>query len=291
MKLTFCCIYANANEIIILESSNSPLSKMVQTHMEFLVANHFEQASSADLQVIANALLASYNYTQADLKYDKMIAKVLMTLWMLKTKNDQSDELVQKLTYLIKKLNDAFVYRKETQNIWHVIMQYLDLDEQRNAAHIFEAIALERVKIVQEYLHNNSGLLMNSCAQTQEYNQKAAIRINSIASVFKAFEEMPFEGEEHERAFAILNSAYSLVLTLEAEQPKLIAAMNPIIQHVEDASLMNIALDSLYYAQFYYFLQSNYSNGEPVLLFDQKGLIPEQQRTKTLPVVYYNKDL
>jgi hypothetical protein len=260
--------------------------------MECLIDTYFERVSGDEIQLVANALFASYQYAQADIKYDKVVSKILMTLWKLKTKNDSPEELTQKLTHLIKKLNRLFMHRKETQKIWQVVMQYFDLQEQSNAVKIFEAIAFERMKIVEEYLHNNSGLLISSCAQMHENNQKSAMRIHSIASMFNAFNEMPFGDEEHERAFSILNSAYSMALALEAEQPKLIAAISPIMQHVEDVSLMNIVLDRLYYAQFYNLFKTRCFNGGPVMIFDQNGIIPEQQRNTLLPsVCYCNNDL
>jgi len=281
----------HAKEINIIESSNSPLSKMVSSHMKCLVDTYFEQVSVDEMQLVANALSASYQYAQADIKYDKILSKILMTLWKLKTKNNSSEELTKKLSHLIKKLNRSFMQKQETENVWQAIIQYFDLHQQNNAVKIFEAIAFERMKIVEEYLHNNNGLLVNSCSQTHENNHKLAIRINSIANMFKAFEEMPFEGQEHERAFALLNSAYSLVLALEAEQPKLIEAINPIMQHIEDVSLMNMVLDSLYYAQFSTVLKNNFDN-EPVIFFDQVGILPELQKTVPLPTVCYcNNDL
>lgn len=290
MFFNVCINQAQIKEIVILEPTASPFSKRVEKHIELLAAEHFEQASSYDIQLVVNAILASYQCVTIDLKYDSLLSKLLSTLGKLKATHDEED--VAKFVRLSKKFIQVSKEKMAATAVWHAVTNYLEKPEQKNAAIIFEAIAQERVKILQEYLHNTKELLFNSCAQVQDYNQKAAQRIHGIANVFKAVYEMPYEGDPEEHAFAALNLAYSLVLALEKEHSKLMRALKPIQHHVEDVALINSMLDSLYYAECYGFLKRTQNGDDTKILFDQKGLIPEEKRGMPLPyVVYCNEDL
>lgn len=282
---------AHIKEIVILEPSTSPFSKMVEKHVAHLATNYFEQVSSHDIQVIVNALLASYQCAKADLKYDTLVSKILVNLWKLKTDHNK-EEAITKFITLSKKFIRINEQKTLAAAVWHGVTEYLDAPEQENAAYIFAQIAEERIKIVQEYLDNNKELFFQSCMQAQEYNQKAAQRIHSIANVFKAVCEMPFDGSQEEHSLAALNTAYKMALALEEEQPKLMNALKPILHHIEDVILMNIMLDSLYYAECYSFLKKQHNGEDTMILFDYDGFIPEDKRADHLPyVVYCNEGL
>ena len=128
---------AFTKEIVILEPSMSPFSKMVEKHVSFLATHYFQDASSHDIQIIVNALLASYQYAKVDLKYETLASKLIANLWKLK--NDPTkEEALAKFIALSKKFIRVAEQKKLTTQTWDAIAGYLDAPEQKTyCARIF----------------------------------------------------------------------------------------------------------------------------------------------------------
>jgi hypothetical protein len=276
----------------IFSNSEKELEQDLKTSILHNLDDYFKTNESLEaLQLLCNIFLRAIDYSQLDIKLNKIKQKLVFSILSLKnsTSDNKSERILKRINTLIKKLNKCKEKHTIAHVVWDKATHFLDQPEQKKAADIMKIIALERLMLLEKSLESHGEQFIALISNLKNDFQQSALRINSLGNCFQALNDdaLPLSKKTNYKNLEKLELANTFLLSLEKET-LLLNKNNAVFAHYYDSMLQfSLMIDNVYYQSMHEYLMKNSSEKYQMIMFNLHGLIPEDQRTELLPHVVH----
>jgi hypothetical protein len=258
-------------------------------HISENVAKSFNAGALTpnDLQLLCNIFFFAEQYGKINIKLYHVRQKLVFHCLQAKTAKNEAS--MEKLIKYAHKLDLYDKKHHEALQLWNAATAYLDEPGQEKITETMRHYALEQLRLVEEYLQSNNEGLNTLFGFLKNNIQQTALQTHSIGNCFQAIIDgtLPANHESPYFYSEKIELADRLITHLEKEIVSYTNCLKEFNNQYDRVLILSNKIDTIYYQIFYECLLSYFPEDTNLrtIMFNEKGLIPEDQRIEFLPHV------
>ena len=267
------------------------LKNKINSSLEIILVKE-DSITSAEMQLLSNLFLCAIQYAQQDLHYNQLLRKLIILLETTKQNSTHSEEnniiFLKKFIKFCQRLINIKQKRDHALYCWHAATAYLDQPNQMYVSNIMRDIAQERLTLLNTSLENNNSEFESLLITLQNSITRSASQTNSWGNCIQALMDgtLPFNKESDYKALGKLEQINSIMSGVGKELLNLTKNNSSFTDYYEYFLTLSKSIDTFYYEALYeWMIKKSYDPIFCTIMFNDNGLIPENQRIQPLPHV------
>lgn len=257
---------------------------------EHYITKHCALLSSYDQQLLANLIYNSCIVTSHDSYVRTLIPKlVALTSKMRNDINNYTpiDNSHATLTALTQALYTAVQEQQKAYKIWQCCTRYLDtFDSTAPLAQAITEWKLVMQAILIEHANTHKQKFNTALTQCSQLARQAADSCEVVANTWEDLgnNTLALDVDPQEQSVAAVSLASHALTLIDKEHQKLLDSATSITLQENDMQKISYDVTKLYYHHLWHALQKLDAKYK-TLLFNEHGMITEDQRTEQLPQI------
>lgn len=285
-KTTFAFLFIFSSALLETRCSLNDVT-IIQELDEFVnqSLNSMEEKSLTPetIQILCNIFFSAFEYSRMDIEYAFLKRNFLSELNKVRSGifNDSTQP-----EEIIRNLKDYEKARSRALKRWEHISTFIN--ENENMTNVLNTLATDRLVFLNRLVKNNYQEFSNIITTLLKNTRESTEKINIINNYLQAASEkaLPINYEEtyaHLQELDILNA---IAQNMHNEMDTIRTSLNSIEQYNDTFLTLCALLDMFYFNKLREILvQKSGETCYQTILFNENGLIPEEERVNLLPHV------
>jgi len=260
---------------------------LVQQMDEFIAQsiNKIDETSLTPetLHILCNVFYSAFEYARLDIESSSLKRMVLAELNKMGTTNfdavNSAAEALQALTNYEKA--KFFALQR-----WNHVSKYMD--ENETVANLFRTIATERLQFLNSHVKNNYTEFSHLIAELLANSRESIQKLHTVANFLRAASEkaLPFDYEDTYAELKEIDLVAQITQQMKNEMDTLRTSLISFEQYNETFLTLCALLDMFYFNRLHErLIQKSQESTYHTILFNENGLVPEEERVDLLPYV------
>ncbi len=282
----FSVSYAIAQEI---PASNPKASRRISEHIWAEISPLIDQESPEALQLLANVLLFSFaharNQIEATVAFNNIILYAQKTKKAYPTTPAADYKDIDNFNHSLHNFNNRVADLIYCSNAYNVAMNIIQQPEYKSTRRIVEDLIEQTIIFVHTLTHDQKELLNTLISNNKQTLEEMINIFTMLSRTHQALldGQFPFQAPADQQETATIELLRNVVNVIEQQQEKSSAIISNFDSFTRAIQEQCLSIFMLYYTQVYISMRNrNLLDDYGMIMFDEYGIIPHDQRTERL---------